>query len=254
LRKTSRKTNSGIAAQRKEVPLYLHSTVVKVALLCVTLCQWATAAELKIVGPELIPVGGTAFLKLEGAKRGDPFDFFVTPTSRTLVVLFDAEDTPIGVFNGDKSGPVTAIGVRYDAESKKVTRSLHTLTVGPAKPVDPVDPVEPVDPTVPPVVTPPVTTPSTATAATFIYEKDQHVVPKEVLSALNKLNREKKIVATILEADTTDGTGQVPEQYKVALAAAKQKGLPCLVVTAGDKVLAIVPNPKNEAEVLKAVP
>jgi hypothetical protein len=229
------------------VVLNLRSALVKAALLSVALCQWASAAELKIIGPEVIPVGGTAFLKLEGAKRGDPFDFFVTPTSRTLVVLFDAEDTPIGVFNGDKAGPVTAVGVRYDAESKKVTRSLHTLTIGPPKPVDPVDPV---DPPVDPIKPPPTTK---ATAVTFIYEKDQHEVPKPVLSALNKINREKKIVASILEADTTDGTGQVPAQYVVALAAAKKTGLPCLVVTAGDVVLSVTKDPKTEDSVLKAV-
>ena len=93
-----------------------------------------------------------------------------------------------------------------------------------------------------------------ATAATFVYEKSDHVVPSAVLSALNKLNREKGIIATVFEEDTTDGTGEVPTQYQAALAAAKAAGLPALVVTAGKDVLRVVKNPKTGQEVLEAVP
>ena len=97
-------------------------------------------------------------------------------------------------------------------------------------------------------------TPATkATAATFVYEKDQHIVPGPVLAALNQLNRERGIIATLFEQDTKDGTGDVPEQYKPALAAAKEAGLPALVVQAGKDVLRTVKDPKTEDEVLKAV-
>lgn len=92
-----------------------------------------------------------------------------------------------------------------------------------------------------------------ATAATFIYEKDLHVVPGPVFAALNKLNREQNIVATVYEEDTKDGTGDVPEQYKSALEEARKAGLPALVVMAGTKVVKIVVNPKTEAEVLDAI-
>src|SRR5688572_18500132 len=102
--------------------MYLRSTAVKVVLLWLAVCQSALSAELKIIGPATIPVGGVAFIKLEGVKRGDPFDFFVTPTTSNLVVLFDAEDTPIGVLNGEKAASLTAVGVAYDAETKKVKR------------------------------------------------------------------------------------------------------------------------------------
>jgi len=64
------------------------------------------------------------------------------------------------------------------------------------------------------------------TAVTFVYEKDKHVVPPPVLAALNKLNREKGIVATVFEQDTVDGAGEVPEQYKATLAAAKEADAP----------------------------
>ena len=96
--------------------------------------------------------------------------------------------------------------------------------------------------------------PSTkVTAVTFVYEKDKHVVPPPVLAALNKLNREKGIVATVFEQDTVDGAGEVPEQYKATLAAAKEVGLPALVVLANGKVIKTVKDPKTAEQVLEAV-
>jgi len=93
-----------------------------------------------------------------------------------------------------------------------------------------------------------------ATAATYVYEKDDTAVPSEVKVALDKLNRERKIVATVFEQDEKDGTGDTPEQYKVPLAAAKQAGLPALVATAGAKVLKVVKDPKTVAAVMEGVP
>lgn len=128
----------------------LRSTSVKVALLWVALCQWAAAAELKIVGPASVPVGGVAFFKLEGVTAGDPFDYF--SADGTLVVLFDVQTTPIGVVNGTKQGSTTLIGVKYDAESKKIQRVLLTVPIGagptpvPPTPVPP-DPTPPTPPT-----------------------------------------------------------------------------------------------------------
>ena len=96
-----------------------------------------------------------------------------------------------------------------------------------------------------------------ATAATYVYEKDQTgSVPGPVLVALDKLNRDKAkpILATTFEDDTLDSTGETPEQYKVPLKAATDAGLPALVVTAGASVLKVVKDPKTEDDVLKAVP
>lgn len=109
-------------------------------------------------------------------------------------------------------------------------------------------------PTVPWPV-PPIVAPSApATGAVYVYEKDESPVPVGVTVALNRLNRERKIVATLLEADTTNGTGVVPAQFKPALDAAKAAGLPCLVVVAGSAVLRVVPAPATEAAVMEAVP
>lgn len=100
----------------------------------------------------------------------------------------------------------------------------------------------------------PTTEPVKATACVYIYEKDDSAIPPPVLAALDKLNREKKIIATTFEDDTLDGTGQVPDQYKVPLAAANEAGLPALVVTAGDTVLKVVKAPTTLEQVLEACP
>ncbi len=93
-----------------------------------------------------------------------------------------------------------------------------------------------------------------ATAATYVYEKDSTAIPSAVEAALNRLNRERKIVATVFEQDTKDGTGETPEQYKASLAAATQAGLPALVATSGTRVLRVTKNPQTEADVLGGVP
>lgn len=93
-----------------------------------------------------------------------------------------------------------------------------------------------------------------ATAAVYVYEKNESAVPPGVSMGLNRLNRERKIVATMFEVDTVDGSGQVPDQYKPAVEAARQKSIPALVVLSGSTVLKVVEAPKTEHEVVRAVP
>jgi hypothetical protein len=92
---------------------------------------------------------------------------------------------------------------------------------------------------------------SKPTAVTFFYEKDSHAIPSPVLVALDKLNR-SGIVATTLDVDTVDGSGETPAQYQVSLPAAKEAGLPSLVVMGGAKVLRTVKGPTTEAQVMEA--
>jgi len=101
---------------------------------------------------------------------------------------------------------------------------------------------------------PAVTAPAAATAAVYVYEKDASAVPVGVTVGLNKLNRERKIVATLLEADPDDGTGEIPDQYREALAAATASGLPALVVLSGSTVLSVTPAPTDPDEIARAVP
>jgi hypothetical protein len=93
-----------------------------------------------------------------------------------------------------------------------------------------------------------------ATAATYVHEKDSSPVPNAVQAALDKLNRERKIVATIYEDSTEDGLGEVPDQYKATVTAARESGLPSLVVVGGDAVIRVVKDPKTAEAVMEAVP
>jgi hypothetical protein len=100
----------------------------------------------------------------------------------------------------------------------------------------------------------PALTAPAVTAAVYVYEKDMTAVPTGVVIGLNVLNRDRGIVATLLEADTTDGDGEIPDQYRPALAAAKDRGLPALVVLSGSTVLSIVQAPADSDSVTGAVP
>jgi len=89
-----------------------------------------------------------------------------------------------------------------------------------------------------------VTQPAEVTAVVLVYEKDDHAIAPDIRAALNTLNR-RGILATVLEADTTSGSGQVPTQYRLPLEAARKAGLPCLVVMAGETVLRAVTKPTS---------
>jgi hypothetical protein len=93
-----------------------------------------------------------------------------------------------------------------------------------------------------------------ATAAVYVYEKDDHAIPAYVTVAINRLNRERKIVATLLEDDTTNGDGEIPAQYRLALEAARKAGLPAVVALAGGQVIRVTQAPASEAAVMEAVP
>lgn len=93
-----------------------------------------------------------------------------------------------------------------------------------------------------------------ATAAVYVYEKDSHAIPAGVTVGLDRLNRERKVVANLVEADTTNGGGDVPAQFRAALDAARKAGLPALVVLSGSTVVRVVPAPPTEAAVMEAVP
>ena len=92
-----------------------------------------------------------------------------------------------------------------------------------------------------------------ATSATYVYEKDTTAIPAAVMAGLNRLNREKKVIATVFEQDTTDGAGEIPDQYKTAVAEAKKAGLPSLVVMSGANVVEVVKNPTTVDQILEAV-
>ena len=88
---------------------------------------------------------------------------------------------------------------------------------------------------------------------TYVYEKDDTAIPSGVSVALDKLNR-RGIMASVFEDDTVNGEGQTPAQYRVALKAAKDVGLPVAIAQAGDRVVKAVKNPREEKDVLEIAP
>ena len=89
----------------------------------------------------------------------------------------------------------------------------------------------------------------------YVYEKDDGPVPRPVAGAWMEinLNESLKIEATEFESDTVDPDGDVPEQYQAALAAAKEAGLPALVVLAGDTVVKVIKDPSTMEQVMESI-
>lgn len=155
-------------------------------------------------------------------------------------------------FTAEDAGRVILVGAVWNGEPNGFAAGpMRWIIVSGHGPQPP--PV--VDPTVPPVVTPtPPSTPTTSiTAATYVFEKDDGMPPSPVRVALNRINRETSIIATEFEQNSFDGSDEIPDQYKAALASAKAEGLPALVVLAGDKVVRVVKAPKTELSVMEAV-
>jgi hypothetical protein len=90
----------------------------------------------------------------------------------------------------------------------------------------------------------------------YVYEKDSNPVPRPVAGALMAINadEESEIEATEFEEDTVDGDGDVPEQYEAALKAARESGLPALVVLDADgRIIRVVSSPTTEEQVMEAI-
>lgn len=95
----------------------------------------------------------------------------------------------------------------------------------------------------------PTIAPSKVTQVTYVYEQRDGSPPPAVQAALAELNK-GDIVASPIDKDALDGTDQVPEQYKIAIAAAKT--LPSLVVQAGETVKRVVEKPTTYEQVMEA--
>lgn len=224
------------------------------ALALLLVPSWAWAAELKLLGE----AREHRFATVESDKEG-PWLVFgpnaaVVLESKTLAgtpVLGTpkpnlADSFPINGTKGVKfvGAPGWYVATQWPPGDEQASYLVIEILPAKDRPVV----IDPVDPDKPPPVTP-----STATSATYIYEKDETgVPPTPVLVGLDKINQEKKIVATTFE-DPTNSTGQVPAKLKTALAAARAAGLPALVVMSGGDLLRVVKDPKTVAQVLDAV-
>jgi hypothetical protein len=96
---------------------------------------------------------------------------------------------------------------------------------------------------------------SEPTQVVYVYSKDAGPVPRPVAGALMDINANEKlgIEATEFEHDTTDGDGDVPEQYRAAKRAAEAAGLPAVVVLAGGRVIATVKAPSTHSQIMELI-
>jgi hypothetical protein len=162
--------------------------------------------------------------------------------TRDGVTLSDAEAKAI--IAAVKIGDGAYSLVSYPVGSAPVVKQL---TIGQSKPSTPV--VVPVTPDKPVEPTP---EPSKVTAVIYVYEKDQTAIPSFVSAGLNQINR-KGIDATLFEADTKNGSGQIPAKYQAAYDRAKQEGLPVLVVMVGNTIAKAIKAPKTLEEITGAI-
>jgi hypothetical protein len=80
----------------------------------------------------------------------------------------------------------------------------------------------------------------------YVYEKDDTAPSIEVMAMLDKLNR-AGIQATDIDDDVVDGDGEMPDQYKVAIDAARLAGLPAIVLLSKGEFLDYADLAKLEA-------
>jgi hypothetical protein len=178
-------------------------------------------------------------------------DSKMTPVpAQSFKLSADAGGGSLCFFEGT---PGATYGVLFIPDSVSETLAGASVKLGGSAPTDPTDPQpDPNDPSDPNQTTKP-------TAAHYLFDKSQNPVPAKVAAALAEINKatvdggSTKILADEFEVHTTDGTGEIPDQYKVALSEANKIGIPCLVVMAGDRVLRTVKAPTTKEEVLNAV-
>ena len=207
--------------------------------------------QLRMVRATSTPSTGVT-CRLLAVDAANPTVFFQTKTPGKYVVRVELNGWRYGV----ETGLVAALQADIDpqliaeigglvvklVDRYPVSAGSLVVDVGGAVTV-PVDPnVPPVDPT------------TRIDRVTYVYEKDQNIAPKPVSFALQRLNTEyENVIATEFEEDTVDGDGDIPDQYKIALDAARKAGLPALVIQAGSRVVKVVKAPTTEAQVMDEV-
>ena len=92
----------------------------------------------------------------------------------------------------------------------------------------------------------------TKALVSIVYESSEMPVPRQVHNARFELEQ-KGFEVRVVDADVVTGLGTIPAHMKAAIEAARSHGLPCLVITSGDKVIRKVALPATDAEIVKAV-
>ena len=210
---------------------------------------WVAGQEITRASDAPIPIGRIEFLDVGGISL-DQFDnakvrVYPPGYDVDLRTMYDRGPDgfrPVLLLRANEAPP----GAHYDLA---VVYPVSETEVGLIEyPIDLESPPEPVDPD---PVDPPVPN-EKAAKATYIYEKDYSLPPPEVSKALMDLN-ESGVVATEIDQDVDDGTGEVPDQYRKSIEAISGLELPALVVQNADgDVIAVIQNPSPaDIEALK---
>lgn len=104
-----------------------------------------------------------------------------------------------------------------------------------------------------PVVEPDVEPTPQVTSVVYLHKKSTRI-PPAVKGAINEINRGGEIRASLHLYSTTDGDGEVPDQFKPAVEAVSEHELPTLVILAGDEVVDRIADPRTKDDVLEALP
>ena len=218
------------------IPRYLF-----LAWLMATVCH----AQATVTGPQEVDVGRSVWLEVEGISvaelQAGETHVFPQGADVELRTLQDLSGTILIWFRPNEPGQfdILVIVPIMVGEAAGLKSALWTIQAGEVPPINP----------------PPKPPPSTKISqVTYVYEKDRNAVPRGVSAALRTLNDDAAysgILASEFEEDTLDGDGGVPEQYQIALSAAKEAGLPALVFQAGDEVVKVIKAPTTTEQVLE---
>lgn len=204
---------------------------------------------------EIVPIGRSTWLLVEGVSveelRAGSVDIYPKGYLQpgNIRVLQDLRGEILLWIDISAGNPLGQYDVAITiARMQGDKPAIHRLdwTIKTQRPNPPPD--EPTDPSDP-------DSPVKVARVTYVYEKDSNPVPPGVAVALAEINKETPdIIATEFEDDTRDGTGEVPDQYAVALQAAKDEGIPCLVVEDNrGEVLRVVRAPTTQEQVEEAL-
>lgn len=208
-------------------------------------------SQMRMVRATATPSVGVT-CRLVSLGDGNPTVFFQTKTPGKYVVRVEMNGWRYGVETGlvealkadiepqliaEIGGLVIKLVDRYPVSAGSAIVDVGgTITVPTEPDVPPVDPTTRID------------------RVTYVYEKDFNITPRPVAFALQRLNAEyKDVIASEFEEDTLDGSGEVPDQYKIALEAARKSGLPALVIQAGSRVVKVIKSPTTEEQVMTEV-
>jgi hypothetical protein len=96
----------------------------------------------------------------------------------------------------------------------------------------------------------PVFSPPGPMLVVVVYESSEMPLPTQTYDARPKIE-EAGHEFRVVDDDVEDGDGQMPDELKLAIPAAREHGLPALVVQSGDEILKVLDLPETAEEIIK---